>query len=312
MNNKDKLDEIKRKAPARPKTAAAQGDETSVPSSDDLTTRIAHLVQGQEEMARRIQSLSNSYNIAMNELQSLNRKVDEHSRLFNNMVLPNRRNYIEESGLDPALRQHHPQMLEHGNHGLSMHPDEGFPGSHSSSSNNNNPVHNAITPIEQAQRFLKSAPDNNGATKDIKPIPVAPGLHTNIPQNLSHEQMSPLAHSVHGNAGFPYNGGAYSVDGPSPQVDPAAIMDFSTPSPQFGLGVNGMDVAARKRFRPLAARKKSSGLNARWIRKPHILLVEDDPTCRTIGKKFLLGSLCDSDTAVCNTFIYDMTWTNTY
>lgn len=38
--------------------------------------------------------------------------------------------------------------------------------------------------------------------------------------------------------------------------------------------------------------------NPSWIRPPQILLVEDDPTCRRIGRKFLLSFECSVDSAV--------------
>jgi osomolarity two-component system, response regulator SKN7 len=47
------------------------------------------------------------------------------------------------------------------------------------------------------------------------------------------------------------------------------------------------------------ARKKSGQVDPGWIRPPQILLVEDDPTCRRIGGKFLYAFNCSIDTAVC-------------
>lgn len=46
-------------------------------------------------------------------------------------------------------------------------------------------------------------------------------------------------------------------------------------------------------------RKKSNNVNPGWVRSPHILLVEDDATCRQIGEKFLYSFSCVIDTAVC-------------
>jgi osomolarity two-component system response regulator SKN7 len=45
-------------------------------------------------------------------------------------------------------------------------------------------------------------------------------------------------------------------------------------------------------------RKKSTIPNPGWIRPPSILLVEDDPTCRRIGSKFLYAFHCQIDSAV--------------
>lgn len=45
-------------------------------------------------------------------------------------------------------------------------------------------------------------------------------------------------------------------------------------------------------------RKKSSQIDPGWIRSPQILLVEDDPTCRRIGSRFLYSVHCAIDSAV--------------
>ena len=45
-------------------------------------------------------------------------------------------------------------------------------------------------------------------------------------------------------------------------------------------------------------RKKSAQVDPGWTRSPHILLVEDDPTCRRIGSKFLYAFQCHIDSAV--------------
>jgi osomolarity two-component system response regulator SKN7 len=46
------------------------------------------------------------------------------------------------------------------------------------------------------------------------------------------------------------------------------------------------------------ARKRSTQVDPGWIRAPQILLVEDDPTCRRIGGKFLYSFNCHIDSAV--------------
>src|SRR5438034_3153617 len=50
-------------------------------------------------------------------------------------------------------------------------------------------------------------------------------------------------------------------------------------------------------------RKKSMYMDPGWIRSPHILLVEDDQTCRQIGGKFLYSFCCLIDTAVCGSLV---------
>ncbi len=52
------------------------------------------------------------------------------------------------------------------------------------------------------------------------------------------------------------------------------------------------------RVAPSVGRKKSTQVDPGWIRAPQILLVEDDPTCRRIGGKFLYSFRCAIDSAV--------------
>lgn len=49
---------------------------------------------------------------------------------------------------------------------------------------------------------------------------------------------------------------------------------------------------------PPEGRKKSAAIDPGWIRQPQILLVEDDPTCRRIGGKFLYAFHCSIDSAL--------------
>ena len=51
-------------------------------------------------------------------------------------------------------------------------------------------------------------------------------------------------------------------------------------------------------------RKKSTHIDPGWVRPPQILLVEDDPTCRRIGGKFLYSFHCAIDSAVSSDPIY--------
>jgi len=56
--------------------------------------------------------------------------------------------------------------------------------------------------------------------------------------------------------------------------------------------------AGDPRFSAPAGRKKSQQLDPGWVRQPRVLLVEDDPTCRRIGSKFLYAFHCSIDSAV--------------
>lgn len=48
---------------------------------------------------------------------------------------------------------------------------------------------------------------------------------------------------------------------------------------------------------PVVESRKKNNMDPGWIRQPQILLVEDDPTCRRIGGKFLYAFSCSIDYA---------------
>ena len=56
--------------------------------------------------------------------------------------------------------------------------------------------------------------------------------------------------------------------------------------------------ATDPRSQYIDGRKKSTQIDPGWVRAPQILLVEDDPTCRRIGGKFLYSFHCAIDSAV--------------
>jgi len=66
----------------------------------------------------------------------------------------------------------------------------------------------------------------------------------------------------------------------------------------YPMPASGKPDPADPRFAPSEQRKKSTTYDPGWIRQPQILLVEDDPTCRRIGTKFLYAFNCSIDSAV--------------
>lgn len=66
----------------------------------------------------------------------------------------------------------------------------------------------------------------------------------------------------------------------------------------YPMPAKDLDLSDPRRRYPDNGRKKSTFADPGWSRPPRILLVEDDPTCRQIGGKFLYSFCCEIDTAV--------------
>ena len=66
------------------------------------------------------------------------------------------------------------------------------------------------------------------------------------------------------------------------------------PMPQPGKPLEASDIRVQPQPPP-----KKQFYDFGWMRQPQVLLVEDDPTCRRIGSKFLYAFKCAIDSAVC-------------
>ena len=80
-------------------------------------------------------------------------------------------------------------------------------------------------------------------------------------------------------------------------IDPTYAEHYS--SVPYSIPAAGdLETADSRRQYDANGRKKSVAVDPGWVRAPQILLVEDDPTCRRIGGKFLYSFKCAIDTAV--------------
>jgi osomolarity two-component system response regulator SKN7 len=109
-------------------------------------------------------------------------------------------------------------------------------------------------------------------------------------------QMMNSMNGVHGvdHSGqhmFPGMGNTFNNNG----QPPGQVQWHETPPPQQGSGGNStMGTPGR----PAPTRKRSTPNTPHWRQPPRVLLVEDDPTCRRIGSKFLSSAQCIVDVAV--------------
>lgn len=129
--------------------------------------------------------------------------------------------------------------------------------------------------------------NRNGATST--PPPDGPRSHARAPTSAGSSSSMGNA-KLHGDP----DAMVYPV-GQSNGIDPMYsehIHNIPYPMPSKENEVVDLRMSAP------AGRKKSTQVDPGWIRAPQILLVEDDPTCRRIGGKFLYSFRCAIDSAV--------------
>lgn len=128
------------------------------------------------------------------------------------------------------------------------------------------------------------------------------GLVATPPPDTQRSQKAPT--SAASSAQMSYAKISYDPDtvvypvGQTNGIDP--MYSEHLPNIPYGLPSKDSDAAeaAKTSAAAAASRKKSTAIDPGWTRPPQILLVEDDPTCRRIGSKFLYAFHCAIDSAV--------------
>ena len=309
MNNKDSLDNIRRKAPA-PRKPTQLGEEVmpGTQQMDLFNTQLVAMQQQLQQLSDRYNELSVHHSMLLTELIGVQKSVVNHEHVMQNVM-----SYLHSA--DSFIRDQR----------RSSRVGDGFAGGNEASSNG--PALNTSqqvppiddtppSPLQNAEKLLNdSSADtllNNKNLEHMNEIyrqanglnstsptdsvisrnggqPLAPGVQTGTamsgttmgfarPNGDVQDAVYPVGHN---NGIDPmYSEHIHNIPYPMPVPVPGE-MDSPDPRSQYGEG-----------------RKKSTVVDPGWIRPPQILLVEDDQTCRRIGGKFLYSFKCAIDSAV--------------
>lgn len=132
----------------------------------------------------------------------------------------------------------------------------------------------------KASAVVATPPLENGPRNGAVRPPTSAGSSTTMGFAKMNGELEPVVYPVGNTNGIDPMYGEHVNNIPYPL--PSKELDPSDPRRQYADG-----------------RKKSTYVDPGWVRSPHILLVEDDATCRQIGGKFLYSFSCVIDTAVC-------------
>lgn len=179
--------------------------------------------------------------------------------------------------------------------------ETGGMGSEATSPINHQQQQGGGSPLQQAQRLMEGyqnlqrpsiqAPvDQFQMHQDQPPLPGPGGYDSAYPHNGQIISMNGV-HDQSGHHMFPGMGQSYNGGQPPGQAS------WDTPPPHQHQG-SGINSAMGTPGRPAPTRKRSTPNTPHWRQQPRVLLVEDDPTCRRIGSKFLSSAQCLVDVAV--------------
>lgn len=293
MNNKDALDNIRRKAPA-PRKTNQPNEEMIIPAQQmDMMSNQLVATQAQlHALENRYNELSIHHSMLLQEVIGLQKTVVNHEHVMQN-VMTFLHNVDAQRRRDSRIGNPFPQnangnQAQNGNvDGQNQSAEDDIPAS----------------PLQHAAKLLSET------NADVM-------LN---PRNLEH--MNEITMRMNGTLTTPPPDLIRSVR-PASRGPPSA--GSSTNSMRLGdidnlvypVGqTNGIDPMYSEHINNIPysmppkgadpsnpqfqeTRKKSTQVDPGWVRQPQILLVEDDPTCRRIGSKFLYAFHCSIDSAV--------------
>lgn len=294
MNNKDALDNIRRKAPAPRKPNAITDDMIPTQQMDLVNTQLVATQQQLQQLQERYNDLSQSHRMLVQELIGVHKTVLNHEHVMQYVM-----NFLNNA--DAQRRRESRVGNPFG--GANGQPNgTTTPGANGIPSIEEEPA----SPLQHANKLMSEVnADNMLNTGNLEQMNeqqmrMNAVLTTPPPDKFVHNSTrsssrGPPPHSAasSGSYGEALDSMVYPI-GTTQGIDPMYsehINNIPYPMPQKA--PDGQFVAPVPEVR-----KKSFAIDPGWIRQPQILLVEDDQTCRRIGGKFLYAFHCTVDSAV--------------
>lgn len=285
MNNKDALDNIRRKAPAARKPA---------PAVEELPTHQIDMISQQLVATQHQVTLLENQNTTMSqEIAALKGYILNHEQVLSNVVQAIMSDY-------DVRKRRHSRILFPGSSG-----DMGHAG-----------VATATDPSQQLD-FDETPPSPLLQASKLLSETNMDVLMSNRPlETLNDQSLRNSALLASPNPDI--NGRASTASAPPSAGSSGTLRFTDLDNLVYPMGsTNGIDpmygdhihnipysmpvtkaMESQIGLPPTATARRQALPDPGWLRQPQILLVEDDPTCRKIGTKFLGAFSCSVTTAV--------------
>jgi osomolarity two-component system, response regulator SKN7 len=283
-NSKDTLDNIRRKAPAPRKSTSMNEEQIPIQQIDLMNQQIAAQAQQIESLAHNNQQLQMNNQMVIQEVLRLQKTVVNHDRVMQDVM----------TFLHSVDKQRRDSKVLFPSAAGDGQPSNLTPTSQSLPNQDDEPA----SPLQHASKLLSDL--NNEVQFNMSGLEqLNSTIPHNQPQSNGQFRQGPSSATSSGSMGYS-------------KMNPAELEQMVYPmganngiDPMYGDHVNNIpyalpakEQAADPRQQFAEGRKKSNYTDPGWIRQPRILLVEDDPTCRQIGGKFLYSFAAQVDTAL--------------
>lgn len=322
MNNKDALDNIRRKAPA-PRKPNANPEDMVFPTQqmDMFNTQLMATQQQLQQLQERYNELSIHHSMLLQELVGMQKTIVNHEHIMQS-VMSFLHSVDAQRRRDSRLVNPFPGSSAGAGAGAGA-------GAQNGSLDPSNPQLSAIeddtpaSPLQHASKLLSETnadvmlnPRNlehmnelamrmNGTLTTPPPDLIRNGTRPASRGAAPHSASSStsmrlgdidsLVYPVGQSNGIDPMYSEHINNIPYPMPTKPVENSTSTSNPATTATTTNNN---ETRYRAPEQRKKSAQVDPGWIRQPQILLVEDDHTCRRIGSKFLYAFNCAIDSAV--------------
>lgn len=278
-NSKDTLDNIRRKAPAPRKQGGAPDVDLPIQQIDLINQQIVAQAQQIQMLEASNHELRVNHQTMVQEMVRMHRTVLNHDRIMQDVM-----KYLNT--VDQQQRRNSKMLFPNAQEGpgSTLTPTSQTIGAADDEA--------PASPLQHAQQLMQEYNVDSHLN--------FPGFENNYPQQAQNGMRGPGSTHSSGSMGY-----SKMSDGQLEQIvyptggnngiDPM----YSEHLPNIPYPLPGKEVdAGELRNKFAEGRKKSNYTDPNWARSPRILLVEDDPTCRQIGAKFLYSFSCTIDTAL--------------
>ncbi|PYI11547.1 stress response regulator/HFS transcription factor [Aspergillus sclerotiicarbonarius CBS 121057] len=288
-NSKESLDNIRRKAPAPRKQT--QSTEESVPTQqiDLLNQQIVAQQQQIQHLSDRYAQLTVDHQLMLQEVLRVQKTVLNHENVIHQVMTyllsVDARQRRDSKAAAPFQAQGQAGSTLSPSQVASMDDEPSSPLQHASK---------LLSDMNAEIQFNLAGLESMGEPPKTAAVVATPALEAAPRNGVARSAPAPNS-----NAAMVYS----KING---DIEPVVYPVGATNGidPMYSEHVNNVPYPmppkqeldeTRRQFPD--NRKKSANVDPGWVRSPHILLVEDDATCRQIGGKFLYSFSCVIDTA---------------
>ena len=298
-NNKDSLDNIRRKAPAPRKPTQAVDDAVPTQQMDLVNSQLVATQQQMQQLQERYNELNVHHTMLLQELIGVQKTVVNHEHVIQNVM-----SFLHS--VDARQRRDSKMGVPFTNSEENSVPAQTTdPGQQQQLS----PLDDEpASPLQNASKLLNDL--NADVQLNYKNLEHMSDLQSRMNGSISTPPPDSISRNGHGRPPTSAGSSSSMAYAKLHNADPDAVVypvgQNNGIDPMYSEHINNIpypmpskDQELQDTRRPaMDSRKKSTQVDPGWIRPPQILLVEDDPTCRRIGGKFLYSFHCAIDSAV--------------